>query len=95
MSEQDPNTMPQSQSNDDQELFHSEGKQATTEVASRLRTIADKLEQGSMMLGDQQVTVPENVVLKIELEEQHDGDIAPINFEIEVEIMWPVRMQDD
>ena len=77
------------------EFFFSEGMQPTKQVADRLRAMADKLEQGSLMLGETQVTIPENVVLKVELEEEHNGDIAPVNFEIEVEIMWPVRMQAD
>ena len=80
---------------DETELFFKEGVQPTVNVASRLRKMADQLEAGSIRLGNKHVKIPEHLVMKIELEEEHNGDIAPINFEIEVELVWPVRMQQD
>lgn len=80
---------------DEEELFFSEKLMAPAAIAQQLRAFADQLEQGSMSLDDETFDVPEYVALKIELEEEHNGDIAPVNFEIEVEITWPVRMQED
>jgi amphi-Trp domain-containing protein len=77
------------------ELYFKEGMQPTVDVASRLRKMADQLEAGSIRLGNKHVKIPEYLVMKIELEEEHNGDIAPINFEIEIELVWPVRMQED
>lgn len=80
---------------DEEELFFTEKLMAPAAIAQQLRTFADQLEQGSMSLDDETFDIPEYVALKIELEEEHNGDIAPVNFEIEVEITWPVRMQED
>jgi amphi-Trp domain-containing protein len=77
------------------ELYFKEGVQPTVDVATRLRKMADQLEAGSIRLGNKHVKIPEHLVMKIELEEEHNGDIAPINFEIEIELVWPVRMQED
>lgn len=77
------------------ELYFKEGMQPTVDVATRLRKMADQLEAGSIRLGNKHVKIPEHLVMKIELEEEHNGDIVPINFEIEIELVWPVRMQED
>lgn len=63
------------------------------DAAARIRQIADALERGEIELGAQTFTLPENVTINIELEERHDGDLPAVNFEIEFEIAWPVRMR--
>lgn len=64
------------------------------DIAERLREIAAMLEKGTVTLGDKTFEIPENVAFKLEFEEEHNGDIAPINFEIEVEIVFPVVLAD-
>ncbi|MGI8669048.1 MAG: amphi-Trp domain-containing protein [Aridibacter sp.] len=79
----------------EKELVFKEKDQAPEKVADRLREIADMIEKGSVELEGQNFEIPENVFVKVELEEEHNGDIAPINFEIEVEIVFPVVMTVD
>lgn len=69
-----------------------ERTQKPADVAARLRRMADELEQGKLTVVEQEVNVPENIFFTIEFEEEHNGDISDINFEIEIEIGWPVAM---
>ena len=48
------------------------------DIASRLRRIADGLEQGSMSAGDVRVTVPDQAEFELELEQD----------ELEIKIEW-------
>jgi amphi-Trp domain-containing protein len=95
MSEQNQPADATEQNEEETELFFSERMQQTQHVARRLRRLADMFERGEVRLGQHDIAIPEHVMLKIELEEEHNGDIAPVNFEIEVEVVWPVRMQED
>ncbi|GAB4526546.1 MAG: hypothetical protein OHK0046_43460 [Anaerolineae bacterium] len=72
-----------------------ETTQGAAKIAERLRKMADELETGTLTVVDQPVSIPEQLHLKIELEEEHEGEIGEANFEIEIELVWPVRMQDD
>ncbi len=71
-----------------------EENRSPEDIAERLREIADMLDKGTVTLGDKTFEIPENVAFKLELEEEHNGDITPINFEIEVEIVFPVVLAD-
>ncbi len=75
------------------ELFREVVDISLADAADRMRRIADALEKGEIELGEHSFTFPENVTFNIELEEKHDGDLPPVNFEIEFEIVWPVRMR--
>lgn len=79
---------------DEVEVYHYEQNHTPEDIAERLREVADMLEKGTVTLGDKTFEIPENVAFKLELEEEHNGDIAPINFEIEVEIVFPVVLAD-
>ncbi len=79
---------------DEVEAYFYEDNHSPEDIAERLREIADMLEKGTVTLGDKTFEIPENVAYKLELEEEHNGDIAPINFEIEVEIVFPVVLAD-
>lgn len=79
---------------DEVEAYLYEANHTPEDIAERLREIADMLEKGTVTLGDKTFEIPENVAFKLELEEEHNGDIAPINFEIEVEIVFPVVLAD-
>lgn len=70
--------------------------QSPAKIAARLRKLADELEKdGKVTVVDQEIDIPERLHMKVELEEEHDGDLDDANFEIEVEFTWPVRMQED
>jgi len=76
------------------EAYLYEQNHSPEDIAERLREIAGMLDKGTVNLGDKTFEIPENVAFKLELEEEHNGDIAPINFEIEVEIVFPVVLAD-
>ncbi len=78
---------------DEVEAYLYEKNHTPEDIAERLREIADMLDKGTVNLGDKTFEIPENVAFKLELEE-HNGDIAPVNFEIEVEIVFPVVLAD-
>ena len=79
---------------DEVEAYLYEENHSPEDIAERLREIADMLDKGTVILGDKTFEIPENVAFKLELEEEHNGDIAPINLEIEVEIVFPVVLAD-
>jgi amphi-Trp domain-containing protein len=79
---------------DEVEAYLYEENHTPEDIAERLREVADMLEKGTVTLGDKTFEIPENVAFKLELEEEHNGDIAPVNFEIEVEIVFPVVLAD-
>ncbi len=53
-------------------------KLARTEAVERLRALANDLERGSIMLGDQAFSVPDEVRLEVKAEQD----------ELEVELKW-------
>ena len=60
-------------------------------VAERLRRLADQLEAGLITLDEDEITVPEKLALKIEFEEQYQGEEdQSLCFEIEIELKWPL-----
>lgn len=68
--------------------------QSPAEIAERLRKMADELDAGNLTVVEQALAVPETLKLKVELEEDHEGEIADVNFEIEIELEWSVQAED-
>ena len=69
-------------------LFKSEEKKSSSDVAIALRQIADKIDDGSMILkkGSEEITIafPKNMVLELKVEEEQ-GKRLKKSFEIELE----------
>jgi amphi-Trp domain-containing protein len=69
-------------------LFKSEEKKASGEIANTLRQIADKIEDGTMVLkqGSEEITLefPKSMVLELKIEEEQ-GNRMKKSFEIELE----------
>ena len=69
-------------------LFKSEEKKASGDIANTLRQIADKIDNGTMILkqGVEEITLefPENMVLELKIEEEQ-GKTLKKSFEIELE----------
>ena len=69
-------------------LFKSEEKKASIDIANTLRQIADKIDDGSMILkqGSEEITLdfPKNMVLELKIEEEQ-GKRLKKSFEIELE----------
>ena len=69
-------------------LFKSEEKKASSDIANNLRQIADKIDDGSMILkqGSEEITLefPKNMVLELKVEEEQ-GKRLKKSFEIELE----------
>jgi amphi-Trp domain-containing protein len=69
-------------------LFKSEEKKASSDIANTLRRIADKIDDGSMILkqGSEEITLefPKNMVLELKIEEEQ-GKRLKKSFEIELE----------
>jgi len=72
-------------------LFKSEEKKASSDIANNLRQIADKIDDGSMILkqGSEEITLefPKNMVLELKVEEEQ-GKRLKKSFEIELE--WAI-----
>lgn len=70
-------------------LFKSEERKTVAEAAAVLRTIADKIESGSVTLtspsGEVQLTIPANVTLEIKAEEEQGSRLKR---SLEMEIEW-------
>jgi len=70
-------------------LFKSEEKHSTAEVAQFLRTLADKVEQGRVILrkGDEELalTLPGTVTLEVKAEEESTRKGPKHSLEIELE----------
>jgi amphi-Trp domain-containing protein len=77
-------------------LFKSEEKKSSSDVAIALRQIADKIDDGSMILkkGSEEITVefPKNMILELKIEEEQ-GKRLKKSFEIELE--WIVGDEQD
>ena len=69
-------------------LFKSEEKKASSDIANILRQIADKIDDGTMILkqGSEEITLefPKNMVLELKIEEEQ-GKRLKKSFEIELE----------
>ena len=69
-------------------LFKSEGKKASSDIANLLRQVADKIDEGTMILkqGSEEVRLdfPQNMVLELKVEEEQ-GKRLKKSFEIELE----------
>jgi len=69
-------------------LFKSEEKKTSGDIANTLRQIADKIDDGSMILkqGSEEITLefPNNMVLELKIEEEQ-GKRLKKSFEIEME----------
>lgn len=72
-------------------LFSSEERRQVSEVADFLRELANKLQEGQVILrqGDSEVplTIPKEVVLEIKAEEETKGS-GKIKRSLEIEIEW-------
>ena len=70
-------------------LFKSEEKKASSEIANTLRQIADKIDDGNMILkqGSKEITLefPKNMVLELKIEEEQGKKRLKKSFEIELE----------
>jgi len=77
-------------------LFKSEEKKSSSDVAIALRQIADKIDEGSMILkkGSEEITLefPKNMILELKIEEEQ-GKRLKKSFEIELE--WIVGDEQD
>jgi amphi-Trp domain-containing protein len=76
-------------------LFKSEEKKSSNEIASILRTVADKVEQGTMTLGqnENRITLdfPKSMVLEIKVEEEEKANIKR---SLEIELEWVVGAEE-
>lgn len=68
--------------------YESEMNLAPHETAARLREFANQLESGTLQYGGKAFQVPEQLMMKLELEEQRAGEAT--SFELEFELYWPV-----
>ena len=73
-------------------LFKSEEKKQTSEVASILRTVADKLESGRIMLshGKEEIylVIPKTVTLEFKVEEETKSGRDTLKKSLEIELEW-------
>ncbi len=73
-------------------LFKSEEKKQTSEVASVLRTIADKVESGKITLtqGSEEVslTIPGTITLELKIEEETKSGRDTLKKSLEIELEW-------
>ena len=69
-------------------LFKSEEKKTSSDIANTLRQIADKIDEGTMILkqGSEEIKLefPKNMVLELKIEEE-EGKRLKKSFEIELE----------
>ena len=72
-------------------LFKSEEKSSRGDVSTFLHQLADKIEQGQVILrqGQEELTlaIPQNVILEIQVEDE-DKSRKGIQHSLEVEIKW-------
>lgn len=77
-------------------LFKSEEKKSSNDVANALRQIADKIDDGTMILkkGSEEIMIefPKNMILELKIEEEQ-GPRLKKSFEIELE--WIVGSEQD
>jgi len=70
-------------------LFKSEEKKSSSEIAAILRQVADRVEKGSMTLGQNENSItldfPRNMILEIKVEEEEKRNIKR---SLEIELEW-------
>ena len=70
-------------------LFKSEEKKSSSEIAAILRQIADRVEKGSMTLGQNENSItldfPRTMILEIKVEEEEKRNIKR---SLEIELEW-------
>ncbi len=73
-------------------LFKSEEKKQTSEVASILRTVADKIESGRITLSHGQdeisLTIPKIITLELKVEEETKSGMDTLKKSLEIELEW-------
>lgn len=71
-------------------LLKSESLKTLTEISEFLRTLADKIESGNLVLkqaGEEvNLNLPENCVLEVKVEEELKGNTK--KYQVEVEVEW-------
>ena len=76
-------------------LFKSEEKKSSAEIAALLRQIADKVEEGTITLGqsDNKITLdfPRTMTLEIKVEEEEK---VRIKRSLEIELEWVLGAED-
>ena len=79
-------------------LFKSEEKKASSDIANTLRQIADKIDDGTMILkqGSEEITLefPKNMVLELKIEEEQGKKRLKKSFEIELEWIMGEEQSD-
>jgi amphi-Trp domain-containing protein len=79
-------------------LFKNEEKKASSDVANTLRQIADKIDDGTMILkqGSEEITLefPKNMVLELKIEEEQGKKKLKKSFEIELEWIMGEEQSD-
>lgn len=76
-------------------LLKTEARMNRSEIAERIRTIADRLEEGTIELSSATDSVelhpPETAELEIKVEEESDGELS-----LEIEVEWnPSKTSDE
>jgi amphi-Trp domain-containing protein len=70
-------------------LFKSEEKKSSSEIAAILRQVADRVEKGSMTLGQNENSItldfPRTMILEIKVEEEEKRNIKR---SLEIELEW-------
>lgn len=70
-------------------LFKSEEKKSSSEIAEILRQVADRVEKGSMTLGQNENSItldfPRTMILEIKVEEEEKRNIKR---SLEIELEW-------
>jgi amphi-Trp domain-containing protein len=70
-------------------LFKSEEKKSNSEIAAILRQVADRVEKGSMTLGQNENSItldfPRTMILEIKVEEEEKRNIKR---SLEIELEW-------
>jgi amphi-Trp domain-containing protein len=79
-------------------LFKSEEKKASSDIANTLRQIADKIDDGTMILkqGSEEITLefPQKMVLELKIEEEQGRKRLKKSFEIELEWIMGEEQSD-
>ncbi len=73
-------------------LFKSEEKKQTSEVASILRTVADKIESGQISLShgkdEVRLNIPKTITLEFKVEEETKPGKDTLKKSFEIELEW-------
>lgn len=71
-------------------LLKSESLKTLTEISDFLRTLADKIQSGNLVLkqddNEVNLSLPQNCVLEVKVEEELKGGVK--KYQVEVEIEW-------